>query len=316
MKRRTFIKHVGLVASVPWLGPVARAATGSSPKAHPGSLRILSCNIRLPQPEDEKSGDGWEARRGLCADVIQAQHADVICLQECKGLQLADLKRRMPGFDSHGLANPDMVFNPQNAILFSRARYELLSAGGFWLSETPHLAGSKSWDSGRPRFANWVHLKERDSNQEFRVWCTHLDHLGQLAREKQAQLVVQAADVFPKEFPQLLAGDMNAGATNPAIKQFTAGGWTDTYAAMHGPKDPGCTFHGFLGPRYADTAKAKNKGKIDWIFYRGAVKPVAAEVIREGRNGRYPSDHYFLSADVMLLPVATATAPITPLPAK
>jgi hypothetical protein len=28
------------------------------------------------------------------------------------------------------------------------------------------------------------------------------------------------------------------------------------------------------------------------------VKTLAAEIIRDGKNGRYPSDHYFLSATV------------------
>jgi hypothetical protein len=30
------------------------------------------------------------------------------------------------------------------------------------------------------------------------------------------------------------------------------------------------------------------------------VKPVATEIIRNGENGIFPSDHYFVSADVVL----------------
>jgi len=233
---------------------------------------------------------------------MRAQQADLICLQECQDVHLRHLKSRLPEFDTYALANPELVFHPANAILFSRARYELISAGGFWLSETPHVAGSKSWDSARSRFANWVHLKERKSGKEFRVWNTHLDHIGQLAREKQAELIVQASMVFPKAFPQLLTGDFNANVANPVVKLVKEGGWTDTYAAVHGPEDPGTTFHGFLGPKYAeDDPKGKLKGKIDFIWCRGAVKVLAAEVIRDGRNGRYPSDHYFMSAEVELL---------------
>ncbi len=149
---------------------------------------------------------------------------------------------------------------------------------------------------------NWVQLKERGSGREFRLWNTHLDHIGQVAREKGAELIVQASAALPKAFPQLLTGDFNAHAANPAIKRVAAGGWTDTYSAVHGPADPGFTAHGFLGPRHAEKLPNGKRGaRIDWIWCRGAVKPLAAEVIREGRNGRYPSDHYFVSAEVNLL---------------
>jgi endonuclease/exonuclease/phosphatase family metal-dependent hydrolase len=263
-------------------------------------LKILSCNIRRNVPEDQVAGNGWDARRDLCAEVITKQNADVICLQESVNPQWKDLSNRLPGFSSFGLANPDQVFNPTNAILFARTRFEMVSAGGFWLSETPHVAGSKSWDSAHPRFVNWVHLRERESGKEFRVWNAHLDHIGQVARERQAQLIMEASEVFP-DLPQLLTGDFNADAANPAIEIVKAGGWLDTYTAVHGPEDPGFTFHAFLGPRFAEERpNARVKGKMDFIFARGAVKTVAAEIIRDGRDGRYPSDHYFISAEVTL----------------
>ena len=265
------------------------------------SITTLSCNIRKSLPEDDEGGNGWEARKDLCFEVIRAQGADVICLQECSNAQLTDVQRRLPEFESFGLANPGELFNPTNLILFSKARFDLISAGGFWLSETPHVAGSRSWDCAHPRFANWVQLRERDSGRELRVWNTHFDHIGQLARERQAQIVVEASTVFPDELPQLLTGDLNADATNAAVKRLTDAGWLDTYAAVHGPQDPGFTFHAFLGPDFpTQTPQHKIKGKIDWILYRGPVWALAAAIIRDGRNGRYPSDHYFVSAEVTL----------------
>lgn len=264
-------------------------------------MRILCCNVRRNMPEDEAAGNGWDERKELCAEVIGTQRADVICLQECTSDPYRDLLSRLPGFDSFGLANPDMTLNPANAILYLSNRFEMVSAGGFWLSETPHMAGSKSWDSARPRFVNWVQLKDEESGLEFRVWNGHLDHIGQVAREEQAQLIVEASQALPQDLPQLFAADCNADAANPAIERLKTGGWLDTYEAVHGPGDPGFTFHAFLGPRCAEERpKDKIKGKIDWIFCRGPVKPLAAEIIRDGRDGRYPSDHYFVSAEVTL----------------
>lgn len=301
MKRRNFLKQLSLAASLPWLGRTALAAADSTPKINSTSHRILSCNVRVDLVDDGREGNGWADRKELCAEVIKAQKADLIGLQEAQDIHLSHLKGRMPEYDSFALSNTATRFHPANAILFLRSRYELISAGGFWLSEAPHVAGSKSWDSANPRFANWVHLKERSSGKEFRYWNTHLDHRGHEARAKGATMIVEASEPLSKNFPQLLTGDMNAGLKHPAIQNFKAGGWVDTYAAVNGPSDPGFTFHGFKGPNASPTnAAGEARAKIDWVFGRGTVKPLAAEIIRDGKNDRYPSDHYFVSAVVEL----------------
>jgi endonuclease/exonuclease/phosphatase family metal-dependent hydrolase len=293
MQRRTFIKRLGVAASLPWLECLALAADSNAAKASPGLHKILSCNIRVDVPADSQTGDGWSQRKELCAQVIHSQKADLIGLQECQEVHIKDLKARMPEYESYALANPEVVFHPANAILFLRARYDLISAGGFWLSETPHVAGSKSWDSARSRLVNWIELKDKAAGKVFRFWNAHLDHIGQQAREKGAAMIVQASQPFSGEFPQVWTMDANASADNDAIRTVKKGGWLDTYAALHGDEDPGFTFHGFKGPK-----KGQGK-KIDWIFCKGAVKPVASAIIREGRNDHYPSDHYFVSAEVL-----------------
>ncbi len=301
MKRRNFLKQIGIVTSLPLLGQTAfKAAAAETPEKIKGGLhKILSCNVRVDLPGDSKTGDGWAQRKELCADVIHKQKADLIGLQEGQAAHLDYLKSRMPEYDSYALSHAVDYFHPINAILFLRARYELISCGGFWLSETPHIAASKSWDTANPRLANWVHLKERSSGKEFRYWNTHLDHKGQEAREKGAAMIVQASAILPKEFPQLLTGDMNSHPNNPAIKNYKDGGWIDTYVSVHGDVDPGFTAHGFKGEKLPEkNPDGTRKAKIDFIFCKGPVKSVTAAVIRDSRNGHYPSDHYFVSAEV------------------
>jgi endonuclease/exonuclease/phosphatase family metal-dependent hydrolase len=200
-------------------------------------------------------------------------------------------------YDCYGIANPDTSFNPTNAIFFLRDRFELISAAGFWLSETPHIEGSVSWDSARPRFANYVNLRERDSGRAIRIWNSHFDHIGAVSRVKQGQVLTEAAQALPDDLPQIFTADCNADAKDPAIRNLTAGGWVDTYAAIHGPADPGFTYHAFIGPKYEPR---NGTGKIDFIFTRGPVETLASEIIYDSRNGKYPSDHYFLSAEVRI----------------
>jgi endonuclease/exonuclease/phosphatase family metal-dependent hydrolase len=256
-------------------------------------MNILTCNIRYFGAKD--GDNGWLFRKELCAEVIRSRQPDVIGFQEMWAEQFADLAAALPEFDTFAMADEPTGRRPMNAIFFRRDALRRISAGGYWLSETPHMPGSSSWASACVRLANWVRLEDRATGAEFRVVNTHLDHVSQLAREHQARLIVEDAAAYGDDYPQLLTGDMNCDLTNPAIAAFRAGGWTDTYAAIHGTEDPGHTFHAFQGPSFVS-----HVGKMDWIFCRGNVNVAAAEVIADSRDGRFPSDHYFVSATVTI----------------
>jgi len=264
-------------------------------------MKTLTCNIRFLGARD--GDNGWTHRRDLCARVIASRSPDLICLQETWGPQLDDLTAALPDFAHFGIVDEPLGANPVNTILYRRDAFDLLSQGGYWLSATPHVTGSSSWDSACVRLANWLRLRQRGTGAELRVVNTHLDHVSQAAREGQARVLVEDAAAYPDDYPQLLTGDLNCAAGNAAIDVLRAGGWRDTWAAVHGDADPGLTFHGFEGP-----ACSANHGKIDWIFSRGAVRVTGAEIIDDSDGDRYPSDHYFVGADVELEPNAETAA--------
>jgi len=39
---------------------------------------------------------------------------------------------------------------------------------------------------------------------------------------------------------------------------------------------------------------------MDWVFSRGSAQVDDAQIIDVHRDGRYPSDHYFITAEVSL----------------
>lgn len=306
LTRRNFIKGLGAATALPWMSSMASAADTTPPVAAKPHV-IVTANIRVALPEDDAAGHGWKARREFCAEVIRAQRPDIICLQEVLREQVVDLRASWPEFDTLGFEGPEMDAHAtgyhgiaKNPIFFARDRYELTAAGGFWLSETPQLPGTLSWGSARARNVNWVRLKARDSGREFRVLNTHLDHQSQPAREKQMGLIMQEGALYPVDFPQILAGDLNVDATNPVREIIRQAGWEDTYTAVHGADEPGFTYHDFKGPAYADRKRAKPVGKIDFIFARGKVTAEDAAIIKDSRDGHFPSDHYFVSARVAL----------------
>lgn len=308
MKRRSFFKQLGFAASLPLL-----AGTGAIANVLPkpaNSHKILSCNIRVALPEDEATGNGWSARRDLCMEVIRAQKPDIICFQEVLRGQMSDLEKGFPSFGSFGFEGPEMDARMEgyqgiakNPILYSRDRYELVTAGGFWLSETPHLAGSLSWGSARARHVNWVRLRDRETSRQLRVLNTHLDHVSQKAREEQFKMILADAAVYAPAFPQILAGDLNSSAANAVHKLALDAGWIDSHMAAPEPRDDGATVHGFLGEKKTAKSDAGNKrGPIDFILMRGPFKTLDWKIIRDSRDGHYPSDHYFITATLALNP--------------
>lgn len=264
--------------------------------------RVMGCNIRVALPEDDAVGRGWKARKKSCLTIIKAQKADLIGFQEVLKVQADDLKKAMPDYGCFGFEGPEMDVNSEtyngiakNLVMYAKKRYEMVSAGCYWLSETPEIGGSKSWNTARARHVNWLRLKDKTSGKEFRIMAVHLDHKEQEARNKQGQLIVKESNQYLPDFPQLLVGDFNVTAKNPVYGIITDGGWKDTYTEIYGDKDPGATFHNFEGTNYA---KAKTNGKIDFIFTKGKVKTISSKIIYDQLDGIYPSDHFFIQSEV------------------
>ncbi len=254
-------------------------------------MKIMTCNIRYSGADDGENN--WVYRKDFCTQVIRACDPQVICFQEMWREQFNELALAFPEFATFGVVDEPLGHHPVNSIFFRSDLFRCLSQGGFWLSETPHVTGSSSWESACVRLANWVRLEERASGREFRVVNTHLDHVSQMAREGQARLIGEDAAAYPDEYPQFLTGDMNCDSRNRAISIFEEAGWRDTYAEVHGTVDPGFTYHGFSGLYFGSKV-----GKMDWVFARGQVRVVDAAIATDTCDGRFPSDHYFVTAEV------------------
>ena len=64
--------------------------------------------------------------------------------------------------------------------------------------------------------------------------------------------------------------------------------------------DDGTTTHGFLGENDKKSEATKKRGPIDFIFTHGPVSTRSWKIVRDSKDGRYPSDHYFVSATVAI----------------
>ena len=150
----------------------------------------------------------WENRRDLCVETILSRRPDIICLQEVIYDSYAYLKEKLRGYVPYGFAGPEMDpytegyhFIGKNVIFFRRDRYEFVSAGCYWLSETPLIGGSCSWNTTRARHCNWVRLRDKRSGRELRVLDVHLDHKSDEARREQIRMVMDECAQYAPRFP-------------------------------------------------------------------------------------------------------------------
>jgi endonuclease/exonuclease/phosphatase family metal-dependent hydrolase len=295
------LKTIGVAAVLP-LAPRTLLAESDSKSAE-ARHRILTCNILLDLPEHKGKPEDWSAhRRELCIKVIQARTPDILCLQEVGPGQRDDFVKSFPGFTSFGYVDPHTDMRPprfqgiKNMIMYSTERYEQTSAGLYWLSETPLIAGSKLAGEALPRHVSWLRLKDRVTRKEFRILNTHWA-LKQPVRAVEAQMLTsEAGPPYDPGFPQLLAGDFNSESTSPEHKILADAGWKDTYEILHKAVDSDSTAPAIPGAAHTTAPRRK----IDFIYFHGNIKPLAAEIIREHEGDVYPSDHPFVSADVAL----------------
>ena len=260
---------------------------------------LMSCNIRITGLEaDEVDGRRWDDRKDVCLKVIKSRKPDIICMQEVIYESYAYMKKKLSGYIAFGFEGPEM--DPwtegyhligKNVIFFKKSRYELVSEGCYWLSETPTIGGSSSWETSRARHCNWVRLRDRKTGKVFRVLDTHLDHINSLAKTEQTKVIVAETAQYADDFPQLLFGDFNSGIKDEPYALLTAAGWQDVYEAVHGQGETGFTAHGWKFDR-------KKGRRIDFIYTRGGVQALESEIVKDAPSGIYPSDHYFLWAKV------------------
>ena len=255
------------------------------------AIRILTCNVRTSNAND--GDNNWHNRKGICGEIISGLEPDLVGFQEMTTEQFDDLRNVLKGFGTLATLDKAGTGGPVNSIFYRQEKFNLVSNGAYWLSETPHVPGSRSWESDCIRLAVWGQFRSLDARGDLRFINTHLDHVSQKAREGQATKINEDSSAYETDFPQILTGDMNASSVNPAVASFFESGWSDTYETVHAVREPGYTFHRFEGEQFV----GETVEKIDWILYRGNLRVIDAAIIRASKNGRYPSDHYFLSAD-------------------
>jgi endonuclease/exonuclease/phosphatase family metal-dependent hydrolase len=255
----------------------------------------MSFNIRYGTAPD---GDNhWNLRRDFLVDVIRAPAPHVLGVQEALGFQLEEIRTALPQYFQAGVGRDDgRDAGEYSAILVDTTRLTLLANGTFWFSDTPETPGSSSWGNRITRICSWAILHDRTAGQSFAVFNVHWDHESQPSRERSAALLLERISARDNPgLPVLVTGDFNAGESNAAFTALVSDDGLklrDTFRVVAPDADSVGTFHAFDGRRGGE--------KIDAILATPEWQVIDAQIVREARAGRYPSDHFPVMAVVRL----------------
>jgi endonuclease/exonuclease/phosphatase family metal-dependent hydrolase len=289
---RTISELAVVVAAL--LSPLA------APAAEPADLRVMSFNIRFARDghSEDVAENNWadprHPRRERVIRVIREASPDLLGVQEARHGQIEDLKKALTEYEFYGIGRDDgKTEGEYSGIYYRKARFTRKDAGSFWLSATPDKSGTTFSYNKLPRIASWVRLADNKSNREVVLLNMHWDHQDKTAHEKSAALALEQLAVIGKNSPCIVMGDLNTTEDTPAYKTLLRPDarrkLSDSYRELHATRAPDeASFGGWTG-------KAKGS-RIDFILHTTEFKPVAAEIDRTSYDGRWPSDHYPVTA--------------------
>jgi endonuclease/exonuclease/phosphatase family metal-dependent hydrolase len=254
------------------------------------SVRVMTFNIRFGTAPDGK--DAWPNRKEMVLSVIRDFEPDLLGLQECLRDQLDIILTAFPKYGSIGVGRDADGAGEYSPLLYDRTRFDVLKAETFWLSDTPEVRASKSWGNDITRICTWARLLERSSNRVVLVCNTHWDHQSQPSRVKSGELIATRLLSAKKPEPAIVMGDFNIGPNGPARQSFADAGLRDSFAVLHPDQAQQGTFHGFTGKANSD--------KIDAILVSRHWEIDDAEIVTTNKDGRYPSDHFPVTAKLWL----------------
>ncbi len=243
----------------------------------------MTFNIRFENATDGENA--WSERRALIIKLIQRYEPSVIGTQEGTWSQLVYLRDSLPQYNLYA---PHRILDATcqyPTLFFHKDVFGVHEGGEFWLSKTPEVHRSKSWDSAFPRMMSYARVSSVNTDIALWIAVTHLDHIGAEARYQQARIL--ADWVQSRTGPVILMGDFNDDPDSAVHHVLTSPGTGlfDTWRTLGRQEGPNSfTHHQFTG--------IPQKMRMDWILTSPHFLVADAEIIKDNVEGCYPSDHF------------------------
>ena len=247
-------------------------------------ISVMTYNVRYGLADDGENS--WDYRKEFLASQINYNNPDFLGIQEGLPFQLFYIDSLMPQHRYIGISRSVDGKGEYSAILYNQKKFEMLEQHTFWLSPTP-TKSSKGWDAAYPRICTYGLFKDLNSKQKIWILNTHLDHIGEKAREESVLLILKKIkEINAENYPLVFMGDLNAEPDSKPISLLNAA-LIDTKAiSITKPFGPNGTFNNF------EFDKPVTK-RIDYIYVskNNSITINKHAVLSDSKDLKYPSDH-------------------------
>lgn len=251
-------------------------------------MRVMSFNV-LCSGRGERQ---WFMRIPLVVRAIRKYAPDSFGVQEAHWGWMRALAASLPDYAWVGVGRDNGKKKGEfSAVFYRRDLFKCKDSGTFWLSETPETPGL-GWDANCIRVCTYALLENKETGRQLAHFNTHLDHIGPVAQQKGAELVAKRSKALFSGVPAVFTGDFNVTPDSAPCRAVKDGGFVDA-RDVAAETDTGMTFHDFEREGFEGLV-------IDYVFVRGDVKVEKFAVVRDKIDGRLPSDHYPVYADIAL----------------
>ncbi|HXH29918.1 MAG TPA: endonuclease/exonuclease/phosphatase family protein [Bacteriovoracaceae bacterium] len=255
-------------------------------------LCLITCNIRFDNPSDGQNA--WPHRRSLLSDLLRSYHPLIIATQEGRYDQLKDFETLLGDYqlvDHHRSWIKERMYP---SFYLKKNAFEVLSSEDLWLSETPDVAGSLSFESTFPRLMTWVRVQPKDSTKNLLLINTHLDHVRPETRASQTRVLVKEIKrIWNGDCPLILMGDFNEAPTLNvrAIIDEEFKNIQDAWKLFNATEES--SHHPFTGT-------CPEGSRIDWILVDKRARVESCSMHKETVNGSFPTDHFPVICEISI----------------
>ena len=279
------------------------------------SIKVMNYNV-LCRLCGKKGFDGWEERRPYLEKMVARYDADLLGTQEL--VTLGDVEafaRAFPQFQ-HVTFTIGAWGYGDSALFYRKDRFDALASGQMWLGPNPAVPlgmGWKAWSF--PRYVNWVYLRQKNDGFRFLYINTHFDN----NTTNNVGAVTMFADIFAPlaaVMPIIVTGDFNLNLTAPRYAELV--GDTRGSRVLNDAFDLALernavrNFLDRIAPPKSEPISGENT-MTDHIYLAGPGENNVSRWVKDastyGKDGRRPSDHSAVYAEVSLRSRANARRP-------
>ena len=245
-------------------------------------FKLMSFNIRFDNPND---GDHiWSNRLPIISELINSREICLLGTQEGREPQLRELEAQLDNLeivDNHREWIADRMYP---CIFYRTDTFSLIDSSDIWISDTPNMAGSKSFGSMFPRLCTWAKLINKKSNEKILFVNVHLDHTETTVRQSQIKVMIEEIKKIKEDFKLVINGDFNESPKEDVYKIITKDlSLLDPWKTKNLNEET--SYHKFKGV-YPEGSR------IDWILTDKSINCLEIEIIKHSQKNIYPSDHF------------------------